>query len=319
MAKEDENKDDNKPEDITIKVGEEDVVKTLDELKDIATKALSEDGKQTYTLTVDGEDKTYTIDELKEAAQKTKGADAKFEAAAEDRKKAERGVRIAELIDDIKKSENPSEEKITEFLKELGATPEEIQTQIGKAKPTGGTKKDSKAQPIKMEDLDPEIQAQLKESNKQNLTQIRNRIEDDCKKGVDGDQVLGKLIVGVQEGDQRDKVTKALHDMVVDDVRGRILAREPYGPEMVRSSLQKIRARVEVFGIPANAAGTGPVLPAELAAVAALNPEIQATEPIKRVASTDADYEDVFLKRMQQKMVKAAQNLGAGGRGRQML
>ena len=189
MAKE-EKEAEEKNEDITIKVGEEDVVKTLDELKDIATQSLNDDGKKTYTLTVDGEDKTYTIDELKEAAQKTKGADAKFEAAAEERKKAERGVRIAELIDDIKKSENPSEEKITEFLRELGATPEEIKTQIGKTQPTGDPKKDSKALPMKMEDLPEEARAILAEAQKSNLTDIRAKIESECKNELTVTQFL---------------------------------------------------------------------------------------------------------------------------------
>ena len=319
MADDDKDKGDNteeneeKKDEITLKVGDEDKTFTLDELKEMATKSLSADADKTFTLAIDGQDKTFTLDELKGLAQKSAGADYKFEKAAEARKAAEKGIRLQELMESIK-GESPDQQKVKELLVEMGADPAEVDKQMKLATKGTADKKGSEAtetkKTIAREDLPEDVQLILADAERSNLKGVRDKIEDACRKGVDGDTVLVKMIDRVAEGEPRDKTKKTLYDMVIDDVRGRILAREQYGPEMVRSSLQKVRARTESLGIPANAAAAGPVLPAGLAASIALTPEIQSSEPIKRVSSSDPNYEDNFMKRAQQKMVQAARSLG---------
>ena len=297
----------------------EDEEKKNEEQNEEKNEEKSEEKKgsdETYTLQVSGSDKTFTLEELKDAAQRVAGADAKFEEAAQTKKDADRGMRIIGLMEELNKSTNPPQEKVEEFLRELGASPEQIKEQIAsstKSTTTKDGKKGDEKVELKMEDLPEEARNILSDAQKSNLAEVRGNIERDCKKGVDSDSVIGKIISGVPEGPERDKVMGVLYTMMNDDVRGRILAREAYGPEMIRSSVQKLRARIETFGISSNAAGAGPVLPAGLAAAVSTTPEIQEAEPIKRKPSTDPNWEDNFLARVQQRMLKGAKEQGRKG------
>ncbi len=161
-----EETDDNKGADdkITLEVDGKSVEKTMDELKDLATGALSNDDN-TYTLKIDGEDKSFTMDELKAAASESTGAQAKFEEASKIREKAASGARIQELLEGMKGDTTPDKTKVTEFLRLAGiddANMKDILTNIDSKKENNATrttkgKKDD--EPVGLENLDPRVRA----------------------------------------------------------------------------------------------------------------------------------------------------------------
>jgi hypothetical protein len=310
------------PEKISLTVGGQSVEKTLDELKTLATSALSGDN-QTYNLKVDGVDKAFTLEELKQKASESAGAQRRFEEASGLRAKASSGLRIQELLEELKGSDSPDEGKAKELFKLLGVEDGSIselletmrgnqgnqgsqQRSAGAAGGTGTT--DDKAL-INMDRLDPRIKSIVEGAEKAELTQIRQNIENSAKKGVDNDKIFAKMIEDTPEG-EREALKSVLYDMMIDDVRGRILGREVYGPEMIQSSIQKIRARITNLGIPTRAPSAGPIM-GNLGISDALAPEIRASEPIKRVPSTQSGYEENAVKRMQQLTFKAARKLGS--------
>ncbi len=299
---------------ISLDVDGKSVEKTLDELKDIAEGALS-DKDETFTLKIDGEDKTFTLDELKLQASESAGAQQKFEEAAKIRDKAASGTRIQELLESMKSDKAPDTAKVTEFLRlagvkdaDMGDILATIKSDKGKDADKGGKGKEDD-EPITLENLDPRVRAAVEAAESADLKQIRERIEGETKKSVDNDKILGKIIDEITEDDHQKKMKDVLYGMMLDDVRGRILGREPYGPDMIQSSLQKVRARVQNLGIPSKSTGQPP-LEGELGLAAATTPEIRATEPIKRVSSTEPGYEENAVKRVQQLTFKAAKKLG---------
>lgn len=271
----------------------------------------------TFTLKVDGTDKTFTLDELKSAASESAGAQKKFEEASEMVKNAASGRRIQELVTELGKSQTPDEGKTAELLQLLGVesgamekTMEELRKAAGGSTKKADDKPGTTDEPVKVENLDPRLKTIIEAAEQADLERIREKIVSETKKGVDEDKILGKMIDGVPEGKERDKIREALHNMAVDDVRGRILGRESYGTEMVQSTLQKIRARIENLGIPAKPAGQGPVTGELGSLLAEYGPDVRVTEPIKRVSSTEPGYEESAVKRVQQKIVEAMRKGG---------
>lgn len=305
----DDDKGNEENEKITVSVDGKDVEKTIEELKEIATVSLSEKD-ETFTLKIDGEEKSLTLDELRAKASESAGAQKKFQDANDLLKKAEGGIRIQELAKELSDTESPDEVKTAEFMRLLGVDPGEINKVLSSAqKGKGGDKAPVTPKTIGVDQLDPQLRSAVEAAERMDLQQIRTNIEKECTTGVDNDKILGKMIDEVQEGAEKGSLKQVLYDMVIEDVRGRILAREPYGTEMVQSSLQKVRARINNLGIPAKIAGQVPVtgLPAVLAT---LGPEVHATEPIRRVSSSDQGYEENAVKRVQQMMVDAARKMG---------
>lgn len=309
--------DDDKTKD-TDKTDED---KTTEDKTTTDDKTTADDKKSddTFTLKVDGVDKTYTLDELKTAASESLGAQQKFEAASKLRDEASSGRRVMELVTELGKQKTPDEGKTAELLQLLGVAPSAMEKTIEELKKAAGSsdtksadKSGTTSEPVKVENLDPRLKTIVEAAEQADLERIRTRIVSETEKAVDEDKILGKLIDGVLEGKERDKVRQALHDMANDDVRGRILGREVYGTEMVQSTLQKVRARVENLGIPSRTAGQPPVTGELGALLADYSPEVHATEPIKRVASTEPGYEESAVKRVQQKIVDSMRR--GGGR-----
>lgn len=258
------------------------------------------------TIKVDGVDKTFTMEELKEAASKVAGADIKFEEAAAvkkaalaDSEKASRGLKLQGLMEEMQGQAEPNEVKLKEFMEILGVSSEEVAKILpeimGKAKATA----DNKPEPVTMEQLDPRLRNIVEAAEQNDLQQVRENILSEVKKEVDKDEILSKMVVETYGDEQQGMLKQVLYDMVIDDVRSRIMAREPYGTEMIQGSLQKVRARVKNLGIPAKAVGQPPIM-GELGVLAASGPEIRATEPIKRVPASDPGYEENAVKRLQQ-------------------
>lgn len=271
--------------------------------------------KEGYTLTIGGQTKTLTLEELKTAASKSMGADDKFERAAKDKKEAAEGLRIAELLNRLKAGgEGADPADVKEFLTVLGVDPAEITKLMETTKKKESAskkdeKKDGEPSVVGMEQLDPQIQAAIKAAERLDVDQMRKKIQDDVKKGVDTDPILSKMVSEVPEEVQAD-FRETLYDMVMASVRGKILSREAFGPEMITSTLQTVRDWVKKTGVPAKGAGQLPVVGLAPTGPPAFTADVLAAEPIKRVSSTDPNYEETAVKRFQQKMIQIAKKLG---------
>jgi len=275
----------------------------------------------TFTLKVDGVDKSFTLDELKSAASESTGAQKKFEEAAEMMKNAAPGRRVMELVTELGKQKVPDEGKVTELLQLLGVEPSAMEKTMEELKKVAGTntkktgdKTDDESgttsEFVGVENLDPRLKTIMEAAEQADLERIREKIIDGTKKGVDEDKILGKIIDGVPEGKERDKVRQVFHNMAINSVRGKILAREPYGTEMVQSTLQEVRAWIESLGIPGKAAGQPPISGELGSLLSDYGPDVRVTEPIKRVPSTEPGYEENIVKRVQQRIVEAMRKSG---------
>lgn len=293
-----------------------DVEKTAADLKEaLATieDLEKEDGAKSFTLKVDGEDKSFTFEELKEAAQKSGGADAKFEKAAKMVQDAAPGLEIGRLSQKLKDTKTPDEQVQKDFLHALGVSQEQIDGMLAAAKKEPGTTKkdDSKATeavPVPLEKQDPRIRQILEDAERRQYDHIRTDIKNSCEKSVDNDKVLGKMVVGMPDDRQTAWLNTAKR-LLNKDVERRILAREEYGPDMIATSLQSVRATLEEIGVPQKVGGQPPLVGLDYASI--LGPEIHATEPIKRVSVDDPKYADVSAQRLQQ-MVYANQRKSTG-------
>ncbi len=264
---------------------------------------------ETFTIKVDGTERTVTKAELIDLAQKADGADAKFREAAAIRDDAQHGARIGSLFNEAKEG-GLSATKASELAGLIGLDTGDMEKFM--AKDDKPTKKDEKpAGPEKklvIEDLPESVQAAVDASKKAEYEKAIQIISEDCKKVVDKDEILVKLIGS--SSDAKEKMAAA-SGMVFDDVQRRILSGEQYGPDLVASSTQSIRAKLKQFGTPAKTSEQ-PTLPLMmgLPQSSVLSKEVQADEPIKRVEAGDKSYEDTFLQRFQQKLYQDVKKAG---------
>jgi hypothetical protein len=268
---------------------------------------------QTFTLKVDGDQKTYTMEELREAAQKSLGADAKLERASKMLKEAESGLKLGRLAQKIKDSKSPDFETQREFLEALGVPQEQIETLLsssdkdGKGEKTGDSSQKTKNL-VTLDNLGPREKEILQEAERAQHERIREDIKKSCEKSVDNDKVLGKMAEGMSD-ERRTAWLNTAKRLLNKDVERRILAREAYGPEMLATSLQTVRATLEEIGVPSKVAGQPPIEGLDYASV--LGPNIHSAEPIKRVAVDDPQYEAVAAQRLQQMVYS---NIRKGGK-----
>jgi len=293
-------KDDNKTNDGDNKDG-----------KDQSTGGSKDDGgdtkPETYEVTVDGKTEHFTLEELKTFAGKVKGAEAKFVEAAEMRKSAGKGTRTLELAKKLRDSDTPNADDLTEFFGNLGFEAKNIPgfeklvsgKDIMEGNEDKGKKTPETPAKVGMDNLDAETKAVLQEAQQAQLERVRENIIENTKKGIDKDEILGKMVVEMPE-DKREGVKKVLYDMAIKDVTNRIVARgEKFGPEMVKAVALSTRSTIKNLGIPAKAAGHPPVTaPGQ---TMDSNPAIYSDKPIERVSSEDPDWEENTVARYMQK------------------
>ena len=272
----------------------------------------------TFEIKVNGEVRHLTLAELTEAASKTVGADAKFEEASTMRKSAAAGLSALEIIGKIKGTDNPKQEDVEAFFHLMGVsesnTPDIKELLGGKTtvkdkdgKPDGDTNTDTKPpEKIGLENLDDRTRRAVEAAEKQELGEIREKIEDEVKKGVDNDEILGKIVIELASGADKEasgKFVSTIHQMAVDSARLRILSGELFGADMVKSIAQKVRTTVKEFGIPGKKADNLPVT--GLGPILSLSPDVLSDKPIERVESSADGYVDNTTKRYLQKQNKA--------------
>jgi hypothetical protein len=265
--------------------------------------------KATHTITVDGETHTITVEEALKAAEKVGGADKKFEDAAKERKEAQKeleaaqkGVRIAKALEKVQ-VESPAEDDVKEFMEALGVTPDMVEG-YDKLVATG-RKGQEPPKKLTLTDFDESTQKILKAAEDDHLASIRQTIEDEVKSTIAKDTVLTKTLGKVDDDTVRKAAADEIAEMAVESVRGRILAGEPWGPEMLQSTAQRLRSRIERLGIPAKSSGKAPVLGLGPIGTELAGPEVTSDEPIKRVPSSDPNWVENVVKRVQQAAVRA--------------
>ncbi len=264
---------------------------------------------ETHTINVDGTDVVLTLDELKDRASKASGADARFQEAAEMRKNAERDARAGVLAKTIAEADNPSEADIQELAGIWGIDPKEFTQHLSEGDPsqktgTKTTESDFSAEFKKQFDASPaEVRAILDFSQQRHVNDARKEIREISDKAVDKDEIIGKMIVG----ENKDKRLLTAKDMVAEDVLRKIQDGKPFGAELVAASVQMVRSKLTKLGIPKKLNQQPIVL--GLAPSEGLSSVIQADEPIKRVPSDEDEQEKNLIARYLQKAVHAARSM----------
>jgi len=267
-------------------------ITTLTAEGEASKKALEE---QKITVKVDGTDKEMTMDEAREALSKVGGADKKFQEAADIRKKAERGMKIDSLFAQLNEQETPDNKLVMELAGVLGIDPAPFL-------PSGSTTPAEPSKKVTLEDLDPNLKNQLEYDAQRNIRDAEAEIKGMVKKGVDKDEIIGRMNSVAKEAGNEDFLAAAV-DEVHKDVLRKIRGGEPLGPDMVASSIQAARAQFKKYGIPEKVTkpktliyGVGQPGGEPLA--------IQPDEPIERVESSEAGYTENFAKRIFQDLAK---------------
>ncbi len=263
---------------------------------------------ETYVLKVDGVDKEFTLEEMKAATTKVSGADEKFRQSADNLKKAEKGTRIAALFGELSEATSaggaPNQASVKELAGLLGVDIGEFSKSLKADSEDKSKKKDSAEELLSMDKLTPELQTIMKESQAAQYRGLVDKVKKTCEEGVDKDEILSKIIGSVTEDGEKSRLREALSEMLFEDVQTRIRNGEQYGTEMVSHSLQVVRARVKNLGVPAKMSQK-PYIPG-LGPSSNVPSEVYSEDPIKRVASDDPGYEDNFVKRVMQGVVKAS-------------
>jgi len=296
------------------KTKEEEEAKTKEEE---AKKQEEEKAKgATYDIKIDGTERTVTVDELKKLAEKSGGADEVFRKAADETKKAQAGLRVMSLFEGLKEGETPASSDVTELAGLLGMDAAELLDAMGgktdttTGKKTEKGKKDSAEGKITAEDLkdigldqlSPELRGILESAKETQFQQIISDVKEKCKEAVDKDEILGKIIKSREDDAESSALSAGFIENVFKDVQRKISLREKYGPEMIKASVQELRAFVAKFGTPTQMSKHPAVL--GFGPSGQLPAEVHADEPIKRVGSTDAGYEDNVVKRVMQSFLK---------------
>lgn len=272
------------------------------------TEPKTEPKVETHTIKVDGVDVVLTLDELKEHASKASGADKKFQAAAEATKAAERGLRIETLTKSISGSDAPSESEIKELAALLDIDPAEFTTSLKEEPAPGTTTKttsaDFNAQFQKEMGASPaEVRAILDFSSQRHVSDARKEIREISDKAVDKDEIIGKMIVG----EDSKEILAEVKNMVAEDVLRKIQDGKPFGAELVSATVQMVRSKLTKLGIPKKLNQHPIVL--GLTPSEGLSSVIQADEPIKRVPSNEDDQEKNLIARYLQTAYHAARKM----------
>ncbi len=285
-----------------------------------------------YTLKVNGQERTFTIDELKQAASKAEGAEEKFRQAHELQTKARQGLRMLEVVDELKEAEasgtSPDPKTVGEFFSLLGLDPADVdmtqftpqqQQQSGDPNTMDNQQQQNQqqqnqqqpqqqqnqqqAQRITADMLDDDVRQTLDDFKQSQIEQFRQKMTGEIRSAVDNDAEINKMIPENMDAADKKKLKDTLFEMTKDDVRSRILSRQQrYGPDMVTESLQTTRSRLKNIGIPTKSKQP-PLLDLGPTAGSQYTQEVMAEKPIERVPSTSPDYHENAVKRILQRMV----------------
>jgi len=276
---------------------------------------------ETYSVKINGEEKELTLEELKEHASKAAGADEKFRSAAQMKEDAKKGIEIGNAFKKI----NSGDFDATDVRKLAELTGQDADAAVAayneSQKKTGKkSKKDDDDEDytppakrkIDYSDLPEDMQEILRGAREQQIDSATKQIEKMVADEVAKDEFLGKIVLDAPDASQAG-IREAITSQVQRDVRAKILAspstKEKFGTEMIRNSIQMIRAEVKKLGIPSKADKqadrisllAGLVRPGDLPA------EVYSDEKIARVSSEDPNYEDNAAMRLGQRMRQAAQ------------
>jgi hypothetical protein len=287
-----------------------------------AAKAAEDKTPTTHKVKIDGEEKEMTLEELKEAASKSAGADKRFRDAAQMKEDAKKGIELKAAFEKVNSGEFDATD-VRKLAELTGQDPDAaVASYNAELKKNADDKNKTTEDPylqgpkkVKLEDLPEEWQEVLKTAKESQIGDAEEKIQEMVASAVDKDEILGKIVIEAPE-ELRPGVKEVVTSMVHTDVRAKILAsrytKEKFGPEMIRNSVQKARAEVKKLGIPSKSSKEADrvSLLAGLGTIGNLPAEVYSDEEVKRVSSTDPDYEDNAVIRLGQRMRRDLQKQG---------
>lgn len=265
-----------------------------------------------YTIKVDGQDMDLTLEELKQKAEEAGGAQKRFQEAAEIRKKfgdldaeaARAGARIVELTQKLQSTGELSGKETEELYTLMGVDPSAMGGADDDQK--GGRKKDATPpapKKVALDDLPDEVKEAVAAYKEASFADAKGKIDETVKIALDKDKELAKMVADTPEA-SRKEVQEALLEMALSDVWARIGAGQEFGPPLLQTVAQGLRARVRKLGVPGDpqnlpvsqlVSDFGPVL----------GPQISQSEPIKRGKIGDDSYIETAAARLGQMIERA--------------
>jgi hypothetical protein len=284
-----------------------------------ATPVVPEPPKpETYQVKINGELRDLTLDELKEHASKAAGADEKFREAARLREEGVKGIELAKAFEKVNSGDFTAAD--VRHLAELtGQDPDEAVAAYTAESKKAGDADDKKTTPpagaskkVALADLSDEMQEIIRTAKDSQIEDAEKKIQNMVAAEVDKDELLGRIVIDAPEEQQPD-IKAAVTAMVQRDVRTKILAspytKEKFGTEMIRNSIQMVRAEIKKLGIPSKSSKKADrvSLLAGLGQIGDLPAEVYSDEPTKRVDSNDPNYHDNAVIRLGQMFRKSTQ------------
>ena len=251
-----------------------------------------------YTVKVDGHDHQVTLEELQRSYSLGTAANQRMQQAAEDRKKLDADVKVAEItrrvfeqgdmtaLQELGRMFNVSDDALAPLM--AGSTPP--------VPSSGGAEE---YEPISMEDLDPTLQKfikdQMAKEQASGQEKTRETIFKEALEGLDKDEILGKITdVGQRQW---------LQTQVKREVQRRIGLERQAWPDVLQDVLRELRATPGLVGNRTTPGNDNPFLGVGPAAAMGSSPT-PTGEPPKPVSSTDADYKQNFSARLLQGLAR---------------
>lgn len=253
---------------------------------------------RTIELTINGEKRTLTAREAFKLAEKAEGAEKRFRDAAALASRAQKGVRIQDLLD-AGSANQLDDNGMTELCGLLGVNPQDLATDTEDetmdegATDAGSAGAQEQRKPITVADLDPSLQAQLKAAHDVSVTNYQEQWVRAIDGAIQSDTVLQERIAGDTGRNA------AIRQLVTSEVNRRVLAGQKPGPELLQASVQQARTIAKAFesGVATPGLGPAPTMP----------PGFQAGKPPKRVSVQDPDYTENLVHRTLATQAKHAQ------------
>lgn len=266
-----------------------------------------------FTIKVGGEERVMSLEDLKRAASESLGAQKAFQQAAEMRKQAESALQTAakfektvELLGILRNGQDLSYAQATELAGIIGGDPEDYMAESAPSPAQGSSGKEESRQmdPETMQlinSLKEQVEALTRYKAEQDADVTFRNIKSNVENMLDNDPVLSKMI---KESSNKEETRSALCDMVLNDVTVRIYGGRQLGADLLQEALQRTRAIVNKVGKPV-IHDKDSILPIVGLSPSSLSTqEVLSDKPIDRVKSGEPGYADNFAARLVQRFMK---------------
>lgn len=252
------------------------------------------------TIMVDGKTKQLTEEEQTKYMQLGFSSTQRYEDAKKLNDSLAPLLRVKDIFKRQKEGQEISDSELTEIANAFGLDIGEFSAAVkgsDKTPPLIGTP--SPAAEIDVSKLPEKTRRAIEFAEQQMYEKEIAKVKNYCKETVGKDPIFGKMISGITDESKKEGIVQIIVDYVFNDVQLKALYGQQYGPDLVASAIQEARNHFQKVGILYKASEQPtPNFGGGLGSLdSATRAEITATEPIKRIPSTEPSYEATEAKR----------------------